>query len=215
MWGRSRSAARRLRRARALVIAEEGRCKSWAVFRQAPTRPQCDVHHYSALPRRNPRSCLASGPPITGSGYGSERRTTRSSPPDSTAGRAPSKGCRAPTQTIVTSPRLIPLLPCHSTPWHATFKPHPTETTIIKHHSNLVLEITGNDPDTIEGDLNTAVEVARTRAMRERRNGILVTQHGYTTYKVVVSRDVPYGQTHEVREIPEHPQKPRPTQRGE
>jgi hypothetical protein len=36
--------------------------------------------------------------------------------------------------------------------------------------------------------------------MKERRHGILVTQHGYTSYTVAVSRDVPYGQTHERRE---------------
>jgi hypothetical protein len=77
---------------------------------------------------------------------------------------------------------------------------------MIKHHSDLVLEITGHDPDTIEDDLNTAVEIARTRAMEERRHGILVTQHGYTTYTVAVSRDVPYGQTHERREKPANSQ---------
>jgi hypothetical protein len=67
---------------------------------------------------------------------------------------------------------------------------------------------------TIESDLNTAVDIVRTQAMRERRQGILVTQHGYATYTVAVSRDVPYGQTHELREIPENPQKPRATHRG-
>jgi hypothetical protein len=38
--------------------------------------------------------------------------------------------------------------------------------------------------------------------MQERRHGILVTQHGYTSYTVAVSRDVPYGQTHERRDQP-------------
>jgi hypothetical protein len=73
---------------------------------------------------------------------------------------------------------------------------------MIKRHSDLVLEITAHDPDTIENDLNTAVEIAREDAMKECRHGILVTQHGYTSYTVAVSRDVTYGQTHEQREQP-------------
>ncbi|QCB96805.1 hypothetical protein E5206_07550 [Arthrobacter sp. PAMC25564] len=77
---------------------------------------------------------------------------------------------------------------------------------MIKRHSDVVLEITAHDPDTIENDLNTAVGIARENAMKERRHGILVTQHGYTSYTVAVSRDVPYGQTHERREHPANPQ---------
>jgi hypothetical protein len=73
---------------------------------------------------------------------------------------------------------------------------------MIKRHSDVVLEITAHDPDTIENDLNAAVEIAREQAMKECRHGILVTQHGYTRYTVAVSRDVPYGQTHERREEP-------------
>jgi hypothetical protein len=42
--------------------------------------------------------------------------------------------------------------------------------------------------------------------MQECRHGILVTQHGYTSYTVAVSRDVPYGQTHERREQPANSQ---------
>ena len=76
------------------------------------------------------------------------------------------------------------------------------ETTMIKRHSDVVLEVTAHDADTIESDLNAAVEIAREHAMKECRHGILVTQHGYTSYTVAVSRDVPYGQTHERREEP-------------
>lgn len=79
---------------------------------------------------------------------------------------------------------------------------HEKETTMIKRHSDVVLEITAHDPDTVENDLNAAVEIAREQAMRESRHGILVTQHAYTSYTVAVSRDVPYGQTHERREPP-------------
>jgi hypothetical protein len=78
--------------------------------------------------------------------------------------------------------------------------PPEKETTMIKRHSDLVLEITAFDPHTVENDLNTAVEMAREHAMQERRHGILVTQHGYTSYTVAVSGDVPFGQTREHRE---------------
>ena len=73
---------------------------------------------------------------------------------------------------------------------------------MIKRHSDLVLAITAHDPDTVENDLNTAVEMAREHAIKESRHGILVTQHSYTSYTVAVSRDVPYGQTYERREQP-------------
>ena len=78
--------------------------------------------------------------------------------------------------------------------------PPEKETTMIKRHSDLILEITAYDPHTVENDINTAVDMAREHAMQERRHGILVTQHGYTSYTVAVSRDVPFGQTHERRE---------------
>lgn len=74
---------------------------------------------------------------------------------------------------------------------------------MIKHHSDLVLEVTANDRITLEKDLNSAVDIVRTRAMQERRHGILVTRHNYTTFTVAVSRDVPYGQTHERRDAPD------------
>ena len=51
---------------------------------------------------------------------------------------------------------------------------------MIKRHSDVVLEITAHDPETIENDLNTAVDIARKHAMQERRHGILVTQNEYT-----------------------------------
>lgn len=75
------------------------------------------------------------------------------------------------------------------------------ETTMIKRHSDLVLEITAYDAHMVESDLNAAVETVRQHAMQEGRHGILVTQHGYTRYTVAVSPDVPFGQTHERREL--------------
>lgn len=77
---------------------------------------------------------------------------------------------------------------------------------MIERRSDFVLEIAAHDPDTVDNDLNTAVEIAREHAMKERRHGILVTQHGYTSYTVAVSSDVPYGQTHERREHPANSQ---------
>ncbi|WAH97592.1 hypothetical protein [Arthrobacter sp. MMS18-M83] len=73
---------------------------------------------------------------------------------------------------------------------------------MIKNHSDIVLEIIAHDPNTLENDLNAAVDIARERAKKERRHGILVTQHSYTSYTVAVSQDVPYGQTREAREEP-------------
>lgn len=36
--------------------------------------------------------------------------------------------------------------------------------------------------------------------MQERRHGVLVTQTGFSRYTVAVSRDVPYGETRELRQ---------------
>lgn len=72
---------------------------------------------------------------------------------------------------------------------------------MIKRHSDLVLEITAYDADTVENDLNAAVDIVRHHVIREGRHGILVTQHGYARYRVTVSPDVPFGQTHERREL--------------
>lgn len=69
---------------------------------------------------------------------------------------------------------------------------------MIKHHSELILEITADDPHTVQQDLNAAEDIAREHAM-ELHHGILVTQHDYTKYTVEVSRDVPFGETQEVR----------------
>ena len=70
---------------------------------------------------------------------------------------------------------------------------------MIRRHSDDFLEITARDPETIEKDLNIAHDIVRQHAMKDRRHGILITQHGYTTYTVTVSSNVPYGQTHELR----------------
>ncbi|HEU4668924.1 MAG TPA: hypothetical protein VFS79_14815 [Arthrobacter sp.] len=45
------------------------------------------------------------------------------------------------------------------------------------------------------------MEIVRQHAMQEGRHRILVTQHGYARYSVAVRPDVPFGQTHERREL--------------
>jgi len=57
--------------------------------------------------------------------------------------------------------------------------------------------ITGHTPAAIDEELNTACEAAREHAVREGRNGLLVTRHGPDLYTVAVSSNVPYGQTRE------------------
>ncbi|MEK0156615.1 hypothetical protein [Arthrobacter oryzae] len=71
---------------------------------------------------------------------------------------------------------------------------------MIKHHSDILLEIVAHDPATIEHDLNSAVDIALRHAMQEQHHGVLVTQTGFSTYTVAVSRDVPYGETRELRQ---------------
>lgn len=73
---------------------------------------------------------------------------------------------------------------------------------MIKHHSDLVLEITAHDPNTLENDLNTAEAIARARAMQDPQYGILVTRRNHNTYTVTVSCEVPYGHTLERRHEP-------------
>ncbi|MBT2512530.1 hypothetical protein [Arthrobacter sp. ISL-30] len=71
---------------------------------------------------------------------------------------------------------------------------------MIKRHSDFLLEVTGQDVRTIETDLNAAVDIALTFAMKQRRHGVLVTQNHYTSYTVAVTGEVPYGETRERRE---------------
>lgn len=69
---------------------------------------------------------------------------------------------------------------------------------MIRNHSDILLEVTAKDPASLEKDLNAAVEIARTSAMNHGY-GIWVTQHGFTSYTVAVSPDVPFGLTRERR----------------
>lgn len=62
-----------------------------------------------------------------------------------------------------------------------------------------LLEVTGDQAPQIHEDLNGAVDRAINQAIKVGQHGVLVTQHSHTFYTVMLSRDVPYGQTHERR----------------
>jgi hypothetical protein len=49
----------------------------------------------------------------------------------------------------------------------------------------------------MERQLDQAVTIAKTRAMHERRQGILVTRHDYNSFTVDLSEAVPFGLTRE------------------
>jgi hypothetical protein len=53
------------------------------------------------------------------------------------------------------------------------------------------------DRASMERRLDEAVTLARTRAMQERRQGILVTRHDYDSFTVALSDAVPFGMTRE------------------
>lgn len=57
------------------------------------------------------------------------------------------------------------------------------------------IEATG--PYGLEEDLNAAVDAVLEQAIKDGRYGILVTRHGHTTFTVVASSKVPYGQIFE------------------
>lgn len=71
---------------------------------------------------------------------------------------------------------------------------------MIRHRSDSVLEITAHDPQMLEHHLNLAETIAIARAMEDRQHGIMVTRIDYSTYTVALTRDVPYGETHERQE---------------
>ena len=60
---------------------------------------------------------------------------------------------------------------------------------------DLTIAITATDSASMERQLDEAVDVAMTRAMREGRQGILVTRHAYDSFTVTLSDAVPFGLT--------------------
>jgi hypothetical protein len=61
--------------------------------------------------------------------------------------------------------------------------------------------VTGDEPESIQEDLNSAVELARHHAMKGGRHGILVTRLGPASFTVALSAEVPYGITQESCQI--------------
>ncbi|MGY2747610.1 hypothetical protein [Arthrobacter sp. UYCu723] len=68
--------------------------------------------------------------------------------------------------------------------------------------TTLTLDVSGEDPDTIQTNLTAAVDTAITQAMAMGHcHGIMVTQHAYNDFTVTVHPDVPFGQTREERRL--------------
>lgn len=67
--------------------------------------------------------------------------------------------------------------------------------------TTLTLDVSGEDPDTIQTNLTAAVDTAITQAMAGGRHGVLVTQHAYNDFTVTLHPEVPFGQTREERRL--------------
>ncbi|MGO4807871.1 hypothetical protein AB4089_22440 [Arthrobacter sp. 2MCAF15] len=66
--------------------------------------------------------------------------------------------------------------------------------------TDLPVAVMATDRASIERQLDEAVGAALTQAMREGRQGILVTQHGPASFTVDLSDAVPFGLTRERQE---------------
>ncbi len=62
---------------------------------------------------------------------------------------------------------------------------------------DLKIVVTATDRASIEHLLDEAVDLVRTTAMHERRQGILVTRHDFDSFTVALSDAVPFGLTRE------------------
>lgn len=65
--------------------------------------------------------------------------------------------------------------------------------------TDVPITVTVTDRNNMEHRLNEAEAVAKARAMREGRQGILVTRHGYGSFTDTLSDAVPFGLTYEHR----------------
>jgi hypothetical protein len=65
---------------------------------------------------------------------------------------------------------------------------------------DLPIAVTATSRASMESQLDEAVAVAMLRAIRERRQGILVTQHDFNSFTVDLSPSVPFGMTRERQE---------------
>lgn len=60
--------------------------------------------------------------------------------------------------------------------------------------SEMLLEVDGDDPETLQADLGAAVAIAEFASL-SCGGGVLVTQHDYWSFTVAVSPEVPLGRT--------------------
>jgi hypothetical protein len=72
---------------------------------------------------------------------------------------------------------------------------------IITFKAGSTYHVTGDNPQSIQEDLDSAVELARRQAMTDGRHGILVTRLGPASFTVTLSSKVPYGTTQESCQI--------------
>lgn len=71
------------------------------------------------------------------------------------------------------------------------------ESQSMRTNFDLTIGITATDRASMEQQLNEAVTVASSMAMHERRRGILITRHSYSSFTVALSDAVPFGLTRE------------------
>jgi hypothetical protein len=73
------------------------------------------------------------------------------------------------------------------------------ETTTMTHHiRHVTLKATaGTGWHALQDQLEAAHAAVRSLALSGRRHGVLVTRHGYDSYSVALSSEVPYGMTYE------------------
>lgn len=65
----------------------------------------------------------------------------------------------------------------------------------MKNPTDLAIAVNVPDRASMESRLDEAVAIARTRAMHEGRQGILVTRNGFGSFTVALSDAVPFGLT--------------------
>lgn len=71
------------------------------------------------------------------------------------------------------------------------------ESRTMQRTIDLPITVIATDRAGMESGLDEAVAVARTRALHEGRQGILVTRHDYYAFTVGLSDDVPFNLTRE------------------
>lgn len=59
------------------------------------------------------------------------------------------------------------------------------------------IAVAASNRASMDRELDEAVTAAKTRAIRQGRQGILVTRHGYDSFTVALSDAVPFGLTRE------------------